>query len=111
MPQVEYPLLSASFPDLAAELAGLLSRAGHVSLASQVSSLSIVDRCRCGDSFCATFYTASKPKGTWGPGHSTIPLDEAREGIINVDVLNGQIVSVEVLYRDDVRERLQTVCP
>ena len=110
-PATDAPPLCSSFPELAGELRRLLEGAGHETLAGQIPTLRIVDRCRCGDSFCGTFYTASKPKGAWGPGHKTIALDQATEGMLNVDVLNGIIVSVEVLDRDSVRDQLHALLP
>jgi hypothetical protein len=105
------PLLRSVLPRLAAELQRGLSDKGHPELAVQVDSLHVVDRCRCGDSFCATFYNVPPPKGAWGPGHETIPLDSVAAGIVNVDVLNGRIVAVEVLFQHDTREALQKACP
>ena len=69
-----------------------------------------MDRCRCGDDFCATFYTAPKPRGAWGAKHETISLD-AENGYLNVDVNNGKIVCVEVLYRDEIRNKLLRLLP
>src|SRR5206468_6841739 len=36
-------------------------------LAETISALSVVDRCRCGDAFCAMIYTAPRPAGASGP--------------------------------------------
>jgi len=47
-------LLEESLPELAGELKLLLATAGEEELASQISSLRLIDRCRCDDSFCAT---------------------------------------------------------
>ena len=105
------PLLTASLPDVATELARLLATEGLDALAQQVATLPVVDRCRCEDSFCATFYTATPPKGAWGPGHKTIPLLDANGRMVNVDVLNGAIVAVEVLDRDELRDRLRELFP
>ena len=103
-------LLREVLPDLAAEVESLLSREGEAELARQVQELQIVDRCRCGDDFCAAVYTAPRPKGAWGPGHYTLPLDPER-GFLNVDVLNGKIVELEVLFRDEIRARLLKLLP
>ena len=43
-------------------------------------------------------------------GHENVVLDEA-EGLVVLDVVNGQIVCVEVLDRADVKERLQRILP
>jgi hypothetical protein len=104
------PLLKELLPELADDLIAQFERDGEHQLAAQVSSLPIIDRCRCGDDFCATFYTAPKPKDAWGVGHETIPLD-AEDGYLNVDVVEGKIVSIEVLYRDEIREKLLSHMP
>ena len=103
-------LLKDALPELAKELEGLLVAKNEAGLAAQVPALRIVERCRCRDDFCTSFYTQRKPQGSYGPGHSTVPLDPA-EGMINVDVVDGVIVHVEVLYRPDVREKLVAVLP
>jgi hypothetical protein len=44
-------------PALVTELEQLLQEEGEPALSAQVCGLHIVERCRCGDDFCATFYT------------------------------------------------------
>ncbi len=102
--------LSAVFPSLAEELRDLLERKGDTGLAGQVAALAIVERCRCGDEFCATIYTQPPPKGTWGPDHGTIDLD-ADQGMILLDVVQGKIVEIEILNRDDIRKTLLAILP
>ena len=46
--------LAEEFPALASELSELLNRAGEEELAGTVAGLNVLDRCRCGDDFCAT---------------------------------------------------------
>jgi hypothetical protein len=53
--------LAEILPSLASELQELLSNHGEAELAAQISELAIVDRCRCGDDFCSSFYTLPKP--------------------------------------------------
>ncbi|MEQ1352774.1 MAG: hypothetical protein ABLT11_02085 [Candidatus Acidiferrum sp.] len=65
----------------------------------------IVDRCRCGDDFCATFYVQPKPEGAYGPGHHNIDLNPDK-GMLIVDVVDGNIVAVQALYRDAFRRKL-----
>jgi hypothetical protein len=72
--------------------------------------LRIVDRCRCGDDFCASFYTQPKPKGAYGPGYRNIALTPAK-GMLILDVVDGVIANVEVLYRNDIREKLLALLP
>lgn len=103
-------LLTDTLPAFAAELRQLLTEQGEPELAAQVSGLMIFDRCRCGDDFCATFYTQPKPKGSYGPGHRNVVL--ARDnGTLILDVVAGKIACVEILDRKDVREKLDAVLP
>ena len=103
-------ILSEVFPLLSQELQQLLIEAGEADLASQVSALRIVDRCRCGDDFCASFYTQPKPNGAYGPSHRNVVLNPAK-GMLILDVVDGVIAHVEALYRNDIRESLQEVMP
>lgn len=103
-------LLTEIFPLLARELEQLLKKQGEFELAAQVSQLEIVDRCRCGDDFCSSFYTQPKPEGRYGTSHRCIDLDAA-EGMLVLDVVAGTIAHVEVLNRDDIRQKLVATFP
>ncbi len=103
-------LLTEILPNLADELEQLLKKAGEPLLAAQVSQLTIVERCRCGDDFCASFYTQPKPEGKYGPGHDCMDLDAA-EGMLLLDVVDGTIAHVEILNRDDIRQKLINALP
>jgi len=103
-------LLTELFPDLAKELEQLLSKKEQPDLAEQVRHLRIVDRCRCEDDFCASFFTQPKPRGSYGPGLRCVELDPA-EGMLILDVVEGVIFHVEVLYRDDIRKKLHAAFP
>jgi hypothetical protein len=103
-------LLTEILPLLADELEQLLKKAGKPLLAAQVSQLTIVERCRCGDDFCASFYTQPKPEGKYGPGHDCMDLDAA-EGTLLLDVVDGTIAHVEILNRDNIRQKLITALP
>ena len=103
-------LISEVFPEFGRELELLLREQGEVDLASQISTLAIVDRCRCGDAFCSSFYTQPKPHGHYGHDHSSIDLD-ATKGMIILDVVSGLIAQVEVLNREDIRNPLLAALP
>jgi hypothetical protein len=92
------------------KLTALLTDHGEADLATQVPHLRLFGRCRCGDEFCATVYTAPRPERAWGPEHKNIPLDPI-EGFLVLDVVNEEIVCIEVLYRDDLRARLLRLFP
>ena len=104
------PLVVEILPSLARELQQLLTERGELHLATRVPSLIIVDRCRCGEDFCATFYTQPKPVGAYGPGHRNVALTP-NEGMLILDVVADEIACVEVLDRRDVRQKLLAILP
>jgi hypothetical protein len=104
------PLLVVCLPDLAEELESLLVEIGQNELAAQVQHLRIVDRCRCEEPNCATFYTAEPPSGRWGPSLEGIQLPSA-DSWMNLDVVDGRISMVEILDRPNTRNRILEVCP
>ena len=97
-------------PELSTELQQLLTEQNELELATQVPDLNVVDRCRCGDDFCAMFYVLPKPKGAYGPQHRNVAL-EPKKGMLILDVMAGKIAAVEVLYRDEIRQKLLTEFP
>lgn len=98
--------LADCMPEFSDELRSLALQSGRPEIAEQLVRMRIVDRCRCGDDFWATFYTGEKPQGGYGPNQETIELP-AETGMILLDLVNGLVRCVEVLYRDDIRLRLQ----
>ena len=103
-------LFMDAFPQLLEEIRRLLNETNASQIAAQLESLVIVDRCRCGDDFCATFYTAPKPAGRYGKGHRSVSLEPAK-GMIVLDVIDEKVVQIEVLYRDEIREKLHKMMP
>ena len=102
-------LLIDSLPDLAQELTILFQQKGVVDLVPQLSTLPIVDRCRCGSDFCATLYTAVKPDREYGIP-DTVPLDPDK-GFLILDLRDRRIVTIEVLYRPEIREKVLRLLP
>jgi hypothetical protein len=102
--------LSEAMPAFATELRQLLEEQGEPGLAGQVSGLMIFDRCRCEDDFCSTFYSRPKPDGAYGLGHRNVRLLPER-GMVILDIVAGEIACVEVLDRNDVREKLDEFLP
>ena len=56
-------------------------------LASQLAGLSVIERCRCGNDFCGTFYVLPKPDGAYGLGHRNVAL-EPNEGMLTIHAYN-----------------------
>jgi len=104
------PFISDALPELAHELETLLLKCGEPDLAAQIRLLHIVDRCRCREDFCATFYTEPRPGGSWGAGHRNISLD-CEQGMLILDVVDHKLKCVEVLDRPEVRKRLHEILP
>jgi hypothetical protein len=90
LPTKEAKRLVDMFPELSTELQKLLSERGEPDLAAQVSDLTVVDRCRCGDDFCGMFYVLPKPEGAYGPDHRHLALTP-NEGMMILDVVGGGI--------------------
>jgi len=103
-------LLVETLPELADELQSALQQRNRLELAAQVRTLEIIERCRCGDDFCSSFYTQPKPEGSYGPGLETIELDAAI-GMLILDVVQGKIAHVEVLNNDRNRQKLFAALP
>jgi hypothetical protein len=106
----ERKLLLEMFPALSVEIQRLLAEQGESGLAAQIPQLSVIERCRCGDDFCGMFYVLPKPAGAYGPAHRNVSLDPER-GMLILDIVADKIAAVEVLYRDEVRQRLLVEFP
>ena len=95
-------------PDLAKELENVLFEMGEYKLARTVDQLEVVERCRCGDSECATIYTKEETAWKGKPIKHLVP---GCDGLYEVDVYDGSIVCIEILERDDVAQILNEVLP
>jgi hypothetical protein len=96
-------------PILSKQLREALRDHGRGDLADQVDSLSIWERCGCGDDFCSSFFTdGPRPaKGYRDEGeHQTVALI-IDGGMVNVDTVSGSIRHVEVLDRSDVHAAIE----
>lgn len=94
-----YPLIREVYPDLIAELTILLERAAEPELAASASTLRLVAACSCKDDSCQSIQTVYRPQGaSYGPGHRNVVL-EPDEGMLILDVVDGQIMYVEILDR------------
>lgn len=105
------PLVAEFLPELARELEERLVKVEEPELAKQVRRLRAVDRCRCTDAECGSFYTAPKPHGSWDETHRDVTLELSSSGIIILDVENEATVFIEILCRPDVRKVLVEVFP
>ncbi|MET9692119.1 hypothetical protein ABZY81_27160 [Streptomyces sp. NPDC006514] len=97
------PLVRDVFPDLTAQLVRLLEDEGEPWLALCAYDLRLLAECGCGDDFCQSFLTHRHPPGTpYGPGHRMVALDPGN-GFLNLDVVEGRIVYVELVDRPPLR--------
>lgn len=87
------------WPRFARDLHGALVAEGELDLAEQVSELRVVQVCGCGDDFCQSFYTVARPDGAWGPSLRNPEVDLGDGGWIILDVVQGEICYIEVLFR------------
>ncbi len=101
----EAPLMADIVPELAAEMERGLRATGDHELADQVAGLRMVKSCGCGDDFCASFYTVPIPKGPSAKKRFGVPLPNH----LIIHVLQGEIIEVEVLFRDELRPWIREV--
>jgi hypothetical protein len=98
------PLVSAVLPELAERIEAALRAQGEGPVADQVAGLRITAACQCGQPFCGSFQTLSRPLKRWFMRGRQVELRDGGPGEIVVDVVRGEIAYVEVLYLDDVRD-------
>ncbi|GAB3825588.1 hypothetical protein ACFPIJ_45730 [Dactylosporangium cerinum] len=92
-------LVRERWPTFSAELYAALRRAGEKRLRRSSKRLRVVQMCPCGDDFCQSFHTAPRTGKPYGPGHRNVWLGPPWAGYLVLDVVDGRIVYVEVLYR------------
>lgn len=98
-------LVKEVLPEFALELRTLLIEANRADLAAKVDGLPYFQSCGCGDGSCASFYTADKPDGAYGAGHSNLMLTP-QVGMVILDLVDDDIRFLEVLGRPDVHQAL-----
>ena len=107
---MKHALVKEVLPALSKELHDLLEKEGRTDLVAQVEELPLMERCRCGDNFCSTFYTAPRPNGGYGLSHYNLEL-EPRIGMIILDLVDDEIRCIEILNRPDVQRELFAFMP
>lgn len=94
-------LVQDRWPAFAEELSALLARSAEPHLAGAVSSLEFFGWHACGDDCCQSFHTAPLSNEPYLERAYTVELD-TQVGMVNVDVVDGEIVFVEALYRPEL---------
>ena len=92
-----------ALPEFAAELSRGLAELGHKELATSVNSIVIVERCKCDETGCITFYAVPKTVTNQRPCKTAMPVVK---GLTCVQYIGQQIVWVEALGRPEDREKL-----
>jgi hypothetical protein len=100
------PLLADIAPEFAADLERELRAQDDHELAAQAPYLRVLSFCGCGDYQCASFTTREPSKRNPERQAETVPIEEV-DGMVNVDIIDGVICYVEVLYRADLRSLLE----
>src|SRR5262249_39332354 len=103
------PLLAEVLPELAERMTDVLRQRGETNLAEEVSGLRITEVCRCGEPYCGSFYTARWPMKRWFRRGRQVELGEGLPGTVTLDIVAGEIVYVEVLFWDEVRDAIARV--
>jgi hypothetical protein len=102
----EAPLVAEVVPGLARRIETALRAQGETALAAQVPGLRITTVCRCEQPFCGSFHTSKRPMKRWFIRGRQVEIADGEPGEIILDVVRGEIAYVEVLYLDDVRDRV-----
>jgi hypothetical protein len=102
----EAPLVAEVVPGLSRRIEAALRTQGEFALADQVPGLRITTVCRCDQPFCGSFHTSKRPMKRWFIRGRQVEIADGEPGEIVLDVVRGEIAYVEVLYLDDVRERM-----
>jgi hypothetical protein len=105
----EPPRVADVVPELAERLETLLRERGELFLADQVTRLRVTHVCRCGRSYCGSFWTAERPMRRWFNRGRQVELREGLPGEVGLSVVQGRIAYVEVLFWDEVRDAIARV--
>jgi hypothetical protein len=100
---VTEPLVAEVAPELARRLEAALRERGEPLLAGQVPALRITRVCRCGQPYCASFWTSRRPMKRWLVRGRQVEVRTGLPGEVALTVVQGEIAYVEVLFWDDVR--------
>lgn len=98
--------MAEALPGLYREALTFLTSAGEDGLVEQLPHLLVVGRCRCGDPFCATFYTKS-PVRYASPSQAEYIDIDSEGGMILIHITDGRIVEFEVIGRDEIKAQIE----
>jgi hypothetical protein len=96
--------LAQALPDLTEELSQGIASLGYKKLAASVYTIEVVERCKCEEPGCVTFFCVPKI-------HAPLPdtckrIIAPARGVTCVQYVDQQITWVEVLGRPEDREKL-----
>jgi hypothetical protein len=96
-------------PEFAAEVIKVLMERDEAALTHQVAELWVYDRCRCGDTECATIHTAAD--GAFKSGR-TVGSGISNTTLMVIDVSSDEhIIYLETFWYPGFRERLIELIP
>lgn len=106
--------LREKLPEFSAEIEQLLRQAGEPELAQQIAELWIGNRCRCGTVLCGAFQVEHLPSAVLSLSPNRGPRSvriAAKDGVVSVDVVDGEIRRIDAANRDDVCKVLEWMFP
>jgi hypothetical protein len=127
--------LRSIWPEVLANLEGLLVAEGEVKLAASLDTLMVVDRCRCGSDYCSIVHTQHWTNAGWNvpttslswPGQTRRTMSFFRSHhsrkasktskplrtafLTILEIVDERIASIELLSDDESRRRLLEALP
>jgi hypothetical protein len=75
------------------------------SLEEQLPSLELIGRCGRDDHFCSSLNVRSTAGMRWGESHRAGTIEVSRKGYVNLHVVDGDFMGVEILFRPEIKTR------
>lgn len=96
--------LAQALPDFTEELSQGIASLGYKKLASSVYAIEVVERCKCDEPGCVTFF--SVPKLSAPRPETCKRIVAPAMGVTCIQYFERQIIWVEVLGRPEERQKL-----
>lgn len=101
------PLLCEVLPEFFLELVVLLCGQGDQGLSVAMWSARFHAWCDCATPGCQSFWVGPAPGGSFGVEHHMVALLAEDRTMINLDVVRGRVLHIEVLGRPALRDQFR----